>query len=488
MAKFKRSNLFQMRLLPSDIRDWIPDNNLILFLYAITDQLNLDKFYAKFRRDNWGGIGYDPRVLLTIIMMGYCLGKRESRQIEELCKFDVRFRLILGETTPDHSTICRFIQKFQEEIAELFDQVTNILLEANIINTDIFALDGTKLRANASLSSNHKYKKILLKMAELQEIIAEYHKNSVEFPNCDQRLSGLQISKKVEQLSRLEQAKEIIENQHKKTYDEYQEKNTVRANFEKKSGKKIRGRKLTPVSKETNPNLRCNTSDPESLIQKGKTCFIQGFNAQVVVSVNHYILAADVVPDQNDLCQLSPMVSYVIESLARNDISPISVILLADAGYCVYQSMPEIFAEGLDLYIPSQKEWKLQSSSSNEQFILELGDIPQFGLDGKTALVLATYGEFVFREWIEEDQDWNYNGVIHDIMAAKISSPSGREKYRKRKWIVESIFGYLKEAKKFLAFLRRGLDACKSEWKLICMCYNLNRAWKQGLSNLLIAE
>ena len=117
MAQFKRCNLFQMRLLPTDTRDWIPENNLILFLYAITDQLNLDKFYAKFRRDNWGGIGYDPRILLTIIMMGYCLSKRESRQIEELCKFDVRFRLILGDETPDHSTICRFFQKFQEEIA-----------------------------------------------------------------------------------------------------------------------------------------------------------------------------------------------------------------------------------------------------------------------------------------------------------------------------------------------------------------------------------
>ena len=157
MAQFKRCNLFQMRLLPTDPRDWILENDLILFLYAITDQLNLDKFYAKFRPDNWGGKGYDPRILLTIIMMGYCLSKRESRQIEDLCKFDVRFRLILGDDTPDHSTISRFIQKFQTEIAELFDQVTNILLEANIINADILALDGTKLRANASLSANHRY-------------------------------------------------------------------------------------------------------------------------------------------------------------------------------------------------------------------------------------------------------------------------------------------------------------------------------------------
>ena len=328
----------------------------------------------------------------------------------------------------------------------------------------------------------------IVKISELVEIIAEYNKKSVGFLNCDQRAYGLQISKKLEQLSRLEQAKEIIENQHKEIYDEYQEKMTARANSEKDSGKKTRGRKLNPVTEETNPNLKCNTSDPESLIQKGKNGFIQGFNAQIVVSENHYILVADVVTDQNDLDQLSPMVSSVIDSLVRNSINPISTILLADAGYCVYQSMPEIFAEGLDLYIPSQKEWKLKSSSLNEQFILELSDISQCGLDGKSALILATYGEFVFQEWMQEGQDWNYNGVIHDIMAAKISSPSGREFYRKRKWIVESIFGYLKEAKKFLAFLRKGLDACRSEWKLICMCYNLNRAWKQGFSNRMIAE
>jgi hypothetical protein len=103
--------------------------------------------------------------------------------------------LILGDDTPDHSTISRFIQKFQTEIAELFDQVTTILLEANIINADILALDGTKLRAKASLSANHRYSKILVKISELGDIIAEYNKKSVGFLNCDQRANGLQISK-----------------------------------------------------------------------------------------------------------------------------------------------------------------------------------------------------------------------------------------------------------------------------------------------------
>ena len=488
MAQFKVVNLFQMRLLPTDPRKWIEDNDLIFFINGILDELNLNGFYEKYRPDNWGGKGYDPKVMLIIIMMGYCNGTRESRRIRELCKTDIRLRSLLGDEIPDHSTISRFIRKFSTEIENLFEQVTDLLIKENIIDTTVFAIDGTKMRANASMQSNKSLNSILKTIESLQEKIVKSTENMLNGLNSDQPINRLPIQKIEEQLSRYEQAKEIIENRHAEDYDEYQKKLTERNEIECRTGKKIRGRKLTPVSKETNTKLKCNTSDPQSVIQKGKIGFVQGFNAQITVSKNHFIIAANLVADQNDLNQLLPMVNSIVESFLRNDLNPQSTVLLADAGYCVYQNMPEIFEHGFDLYIPSQKEYKIPSNVSNELFALAISDISIIGLNNIIPCVLATYGEYVYREWMNDELDWDYNKVIHDLMAIKMSSPSGRENYRKRKWIVESIFGYLKEGMKILAFLRRGLDRCRSEWKFICTCYNLKRAWKKGFSSRLLAE
>lgn len=482
MTRFRINSIFQMRLLPTDPRKWIEDNDLIFFICALLDQLNLESFYSAYRRDSWGGIAYHPKVILTVIIMCYCEGIRESRDIERKCRTDIRLIGLLGDSIPDHSTISRFINRFLKEIEEIFDQVVDLLIEEGIIDTSAVAIDGTKLRGNASMESNKTYKTILSKIETLKDKIVEKTKQILEPLIGDKPKTRFSLEKMEEQLSRYNEAKNIIENKHLDNFSEYQEKILKRDNQERKSGKKIRGRKLIPVSKEVDPKIKCNISDPESLVQKGKNGYIQGYNAQAAVSKNHYILAADLVSDQNDLQQLLPMVEQILDTYTKNNISPVCTVLLADAGYCVYQNMPEVFDAGFDLYIPSQKECKIESNQSDKQFPLLLIDMCNNGFANNPSCILATLGDYVYHKWLNDEHEWNYNNTIQDLMAIKISSPSGRENYRMRKWIVESIFGYLKEGLKILSFLRRGLDKCRSEWKLICLSYNIKRAWKQGFS------
>ena len=481
MSRFFSINLHQMRLLPTDPTLWIDSDDLIFYILSIVDVLNLSGFYKQQSPSNWGGKGYDPKTLLTIILMGYSEGHRHTRDIEAFCKNDIRLRSYLGDLIPDHSTISRFLSQFSAEIEELFDQVVSYLIQEKVIDTSVIAVDGTKIKANASLESNKTHVSITKKVEQLKKQMSEYKSACQGLCNCDNTPNHSSYHKMEEKLERLELAKQKIEGQHYENVKEYELKKAERERIESETGKKIRGRKLSVISGDkVDPKLRCNTTDPESLIQKDRKGYLQGYNAQAAVSKNHYIIAADLVSDQNDLHQLSPMVKQITDSMMRNDINPISTVILADAGYCVYQEMPELFELGVDLYIPSKKEWKIEISTSNGLFTLDIGDIPITGLNmypGK----LAIYGEFVYREWMNENRECDNSEIIHDIMEAKITSPSGRDEYRARKYIVESIFGYIKEGMKYFSFLRRGIDKCKSEWKLICTCYNIKRAWKKSL-------
>ena len=113
MARFLPANLFQTRLLPTDPTQWIEQNDLIFYVIAIVDSLNLSYFYNRYSKSDWGGKGYDPKTLLIITIMGYAEGCRHTRKIETFCKNDIRLRSFLGDTTPDHPTISRFLVSFQ---------------------------------------------------------------------------------------------------------------------------------------------------------------------------------------------------------------------------------------------------------------------------------------------------------------------------------------------------------------------------------------
>lgn len=146
-------------MLPS-MRDWLPWGDLVWFLLDAVSQMDLRGFYAKYRNDGWGQAAYEPSMMVSLLLNAYCLGVRSSRQIERLCERDIGFRVITGNQVPDHSTIARFRQANREELAVLFTQVLRLCAEAGLVKVGVVALDGTKVKASASLDANRTYASI----------------------------------------------------------------------------------------------------------------------------------------------------------------------------------------------------------------------------------------------------------------------------------------------------------------------------------------
>ena len=127
------------------------------FLLEAVAQMELDEFYRMYRADGWGNAAYEPSMMVSLLLYAYCVGERSSRRIERLCERDIAFRLITGNQAPDHSTIARFRQGYEEALAALFTQVLRLCAEAGLMKAGVVALDGTKIKANASLAANRTY-------------------------------------------------------------------------------------------------------------------------------------------------------------------------------------------------------------------------------------------------------------------------------------------------------------------------------------------
>lgn len=144
----------QMMLLPPDLRDWLPPRHFVWFLLAVLAELDMSGFEADRRLGGVGRQGFDPRMLLGLLIYGYAHGQRSSRRIEELCSTDVAFRVLCAQDVPDHTTIARFRQSSDAAIAELFVQVLEMAGEAGMGRVGMVAVDGTRIAANASWGRN----------------------------------------------------------------------------------------------------------------------------------------------------------------------------------------------------------------------------------------------------------------------------------------------------------------------------------------------
>ena len=143
-----------MYLMPVSLRDWLAEGHMAWFMPDAVEAMDLSQFYFKYRTDGCGRAAYDPQMMVSPLLYAYCLGVRSSRQIERACEVDVAFRVITGNLKPDYSTICRFRSENEEDLGALFTAVLRLCVEAGLVKAGVVALDGTKIKANASLSAN----------------------------------------------------------------------------------------------------------------------------------------------------------------------------------------------------------------------------------------------------------------------------------------------------------------------------------------------
>ena len=151
----------QMLLMPPSLSEWLPEDHLVWTVLGAVDQINLDRFTEAYRLGAAGRAPYDPAMTVPSLSYAYARGNRSSRGIERACWEDVAYKVIAGMRTPDHSTIAEFRRRHEREIAELFDDVLGLCREAGLVSVRVITIDGTKIKANASMDQNRSYRDLV---------------------------------------------------------------------------------------------------------------------------------------------------------------------------------------------------------------------------------------------------------------------------------------------------------------------------------------
>src|ERR1700722_8239105 len=161
----------QLLLMPPSLTEWLPEDHLVWTVLGAVDQMDLDRFREAYRMGAAGRAPYDPQMLVALLMYAYARGVRSSRGIERACWEDVAFKVITGMRCPDHSTIAEFRRRHELDLAELFDDVLGLCREAGLVSVGVITIDGTKIKANASMDQNRSYGEIAAQiLREAEEI------------------------------------------------------------------------------------------------------------------------------------------------------------------------------------------------------------------------------------------------------------------------------------------------------------------------------
>ena len=450
--------LNQPFLLPPDVRDWLPERHLARFILDVVDALNLSDLMATYEKNtNRGRSGYHPRMMLGLILYGYCTGTRSSRQIERRTHEDVAYRVLSGNQHPDHDSIATFRQRHLSVIAKLFVQVLQLCDKAGLVKLGTVAIDGSKVKANASKHKAMSYDRMCETEQRLQAevnalLAAAAQADADEDARFGKGKGGDELpdelARRESRLAKIRAAKAELEQEAKekaaRTAAAAKAKNEERRRKEEETGKKVGSHAAAVPDVDTavpEPKAQRNFTDAESRIMKdGATKgFEQAYNAQVTVdSTAQVIVAAAVTQETNDKKQLVPMVLKVAEQAGR-----LPEKVLADAGYFAEAAVTDQRLAAVDLFVPPDRQKHGQ----------------QEAVPSDPATVGAS---------------------VADKMRAKLRTETGQDIYRLRKQVVEPVFGQIKEARGIRRFLFRGLSKVTAEWDIICLTHNLLKLFRAG--------
>ena len=425
MAKTYRPYLpEQDLLLPPSLRDWLAENHLAYFVSDLIGQLDLSAIEGYYEQEERGYPPYHPRMMTKILVYGYCVGVFSSRKVEKRLQEDIAFRVLAAGNEPDFRTISDFRKLHLAALEGLFQQVLRMALELGAMKLGRVAIDGSKLKANASKHKAMSYRRMQEDEKRLREEVrrllaraqaidaaedAEYGRNNRgdELP--------VELRRREERLRRIREAKRALE-----------ERARAEAQAEGKDGEES-------IKVKPEATAQYNFSDPESRIMKGPDTFVQGYNAQIAVEPVLQLIVGQAVTQQgNDKQQLLPMLQKVKEQSGQKPTA-----VLADNGYFSEANLRGAAKRRVEAYVAVGKQ-------KHSQIVLSCpcGPIP------KTATLL-------------------------ERMRRKLQTMAGRAIYARRKAIVEPVFGQIKHRQGFRQFLLRGIQKVRGEWALVCMTHNI---------------
>jgi transposase len=475
-------------LLPPSPLEWLEEGHLAYFILDVVATLDLRKIRETIdSKDSRGTRPYSPRMMVALLLYGYCTGVYSSRRIERATYEDVPFRVLSGGDHPHFTRINAFRKTHLEALGGLFLQVLQLCQRANLVKLGHVALDGTKIEGDASKHKAMSHDRMTKDEQQLRTEIDELLTRAEVVDADEDARYGVgekpedlpaELRRRVDRLERIREAKAALEEEAREARAQALREQAERAEKRSEQCAKASDRKraatlaakkraqaeaLSPENEpeaaprfetaeglpkhrvptmttgEPTGKAQRNFTDPESRILKRGGSYLQGYNCQAAVDGDHQVIVAQAVTNQSpDNGNLGPMVELLEANCGAS-----AEVITADAGYWNPDEVARAAKGGSDLFI---------STKCNRHGSASAG---------------------------EEAEPDRYDTSLGQ-MQAKLSTPRGRAIYAKRKSIVEPVFGQIKECRGFRQFSLRGLAPVGGEWSLVCTCHNLLKLFRYG--------
>jgi len=478
---FKKYDQNQQFLLPLSLDSFVPEDQIARIINDIIDAVDITAIESTYSEN--GSPAYHPRLLLKILLYGYLIDIRSSRDIQKMTSTDTVFMYLAAMQQPNFRTICRFRSTHLDSFKEIFAQVVTLCKELGMLGDGKVSLDGTKVKANASVRQSKDEKALDKEIAKIREEIDKILDESIRIDKEEDEKYG--------DSTPYEMPKELVNK-------------TKRLEKIEAAKKKLKEENLTKI----------NVTDNDAKIMKHKGGNKKpSYNGQVAVDdKEQVIVAADLVDDENDVHQLNPMILHIWATLGRKP-----TILLADAGYFSYDNLEFLKRNGIDAYIPDnflkveergKSKWFRKSifkfDEEKDCYYCPAGilmpftriqkrkdkpDLKQYVCDFCSDCVFKKACTKAENRIISRDP----REYLLDEMRGKLRTDEGKELYQERMYTAESVFGQMKQNRGFREFLLRGKEKANVEFLMMCIVHNIGKIdgfvkregkkWKEILKN-----
>src|SRR6266481_4690852 len=405
-------------LLPPTVQDFVGADHVARFVLSLVrEAVDLAKITGSYGSER-GQPPFDPIMMTALLLYSYCCGIYSSRRIAKGCRERVDFMSIVGLDVPNFRTISDFRKRHLKALGQLFKKVLHLCEKAGLVKLGHVALDGTKIKANASKHKAMSYARMEDRAAELEAEVAKWLSTAEAADAEEDKLYG-----------------------HDKTGEEMPDwvadKQRRADKIRQAEGRRKGGRQAAPPSSVPDAKAQKNFTDPQSRIMKSKDGFVQACNAQAAVDAEAQIIVAqDVTQSAVDCGQLVPMTDAIEANLGRKPAQ-----LSADAGYCSEANLAALENRKIDAYVATGRA--------------------RDAVAGKVEAPAAP----------PSTQPAGSPTRV-EAMRAKIKAGGHASPYRLRKQLPEPVFGQIKQARGFRQFLLRGIDKVRAEWAIVCTAHN----------------
>jgi transposase len=417
MAKtFREWNPEQSVMFPPTVLDLVEADDLVHFIRnLVVEQLDLSEIMSQYQEER-GYPPMHPQMMTALLLYSYCQGIYSSRRIARACRQRVDYMALTGMQNPDFRTVSLFRQRHLKALGGLFKQVLVLCEKAGLVKLGHVALDGTRMRANASKHKSMSYEGMKKREMELANEIQGWFDQAEQVDGQEDELYGADrrgdelpdwVADKQKRLEKIRQAKLALEAEAK-------------AEAEAEADPRKTGHKAKPTGTPKEKTQR-NFTDPESRMMKSPDGFIQAYNGQAAVDADSQVIVAQLLTNTgSDTHQMEPLLDQIRRNLNRQ-----AKEVSADSAYCCEWNLKRLQKRHIRGYVAT---------------------------DGQKQKARS--------RWIRQ-------------MTARLKKAGHRSRYRLRKQTVEPVFGNIKFARGFRQFLLRGIEKVTGEWSLLCTAHNL---------------